>query len=937
MSTNETKQVQDVEVFIGARNLKDQIGLIMPTYDLMLEHIETIRQAATKTKVKENCDDTEIELEYSREINNTIGVFGARGTGKSSAIHTVRAYLNDRVRRDLNVILPIIEPDNFGQNTKIMGSIIGLLEQKVNKLLNKIEKKTTREDKEEKLSEFFNNCVYRQNNPLRSKMNELIEYHLYTESEYRTLLTQNYADLATHIRKSSRMLIPDIEFKRKLHMLVNELIKTQKAFGSSKLDEEILIFIFIDDIDLKTIKTRELIESILQYANHPNIVTVLSGDYDIFAESLTTALLQDENLQQSNLRPGMRFRDGGLESLEGRELSQEEEERNPTILQRKWNLSHEYLKKLIPPARRHQLVNWNNNTIPLFSFGDLKFMTQLSQLMGDDSLFSYEVQFSEGKQSVERPIKSSYVIFDKKPRGLVNVYYHVHQINKLKASAEYQQLPTAEQQQKLFQSVKALIDTIIMSSTHLAAKQREFMDQIFRWGDQAQSTFIEYGKVQSDNRLPVLILGELIRSLLEDVRYSESEYQTMKQQVFEEMGKHKADVPISDQNINRYQGYYLYYVVLGITAHSKLQSGFLLLDELFSQNAQNEEDIYYTKQAFSPKAIEKERIVFMSIVHVMRQNKTLISDLFSKGYYEENMDVKRSLNFLQELSSTSSQFDFVEKLFHELISGEEQIVKLVEELKKVPLCSIDNEVYHTIIVNTLSKIMLTDSLKENFTSNKDYRALQKINQSKDGEKYSSKTVGQLLQRIYKKIKGYLATQLVNSEIDSLRLSPKFYRGYDAFMNEVRDGENTIYRRVRGVVGRITQYRHKDKLSIDDYKEIFSEVKKLSQNSYVWFGRVEATHFLATLKNEVSFDLDVLFTESSEYPYPHLIREISFYLQEANPAIQQDQQYQEAKRLMRKELEQALEAVKYGVSQELEQLGQSLEDIEPSGDEYDQEN
>src|SRR3546814_6504910 len=42
---------------------------------------------------------------------------------------------------------------------------------------------------------------------------------------------------------------------------------------------------------------------------------------------------------------------------------------NKTILERKRELSHEYLKKIIPPARRHQLVNWNLETIPQFAFG----------------------------------------------------------------------------------------------------------------------------------------------------------------------------------------------------------------------------------------------------------------------------------------------------------------------------------------------------------------------------------------------------------------------------------------------------------------------------------------------------------------------------------------------------------------------------------------
>lgn len=302
----------DEQVFIGARSLeKGQIYKIMPTYDSLLSHIEQIRDSAASSRNHTS--------KGKKDINNTIGIFGERGTGKTSALYTVEAHLLEEKRWKQNIVLPLIEPDNFGENTKIMGSIVGLLEKKATELLSQFEKNNASINPE--LKDFYNNCILKQHNELRQKIDELIEYHLYTENEYRKMLTQHYDDLAAHIKKSSRLLIPDIEFKKRLNACIDTLCVTQKQLY--ELEQEVLLFIFIDDIDLKTSKYRELVSSLLQYTDHPNVVTILSGDYDIFSESLTLMLLADEKL-------------GNL----GLTVDHQE-----SILVKKEILSHEYLKK----------------------------------------------------------------------------------------------------------------------------------------------------------------------------------------------------------------------------------------------------------------------------------------------------------------------------------------------------------------------------------------------------------------------------------------------------------------------------------------------------------------------------------------------------------------------------------------------------------------
>ena len=113
------------------------------------------------------------------------------------------------------------------------------------------------------------------------------------------------------ISKILPLVNPDIEFKERLHGLITCLVKNQRILLQTSQDNEKVepLFFFIDDIDLKMTRSRELLEAVLQYSNHPNVVTVLSGDYEILQESVMLALIRDEQLHFSNLRPISKLND----------------------------------------------------------------------------------------------------------------------------------------------------------------------------------------------------------------------------------------------------------------------------------------------------------------------------------------------------------------------------------------------------------------------------------------------------------------------------------------------------------------------------------------------------------------------------------------------------------------------------------------------------
>ncbi|OAB44471.1 hypothetical protein [Paenibacillus glacialis] len=921
------EKLKKLEVFIGARALQKQIHLILPTYNLLIEQIDLIRTSAGRPKA-----------EYKQETNHTIGIFGARGTGKTSALYTIIQALegnksDEQSKTNLtNIILPIIEPDNFGDNTKIMGSIVGLLKGAVEDQLKLIKQLDNKNKDKEGFSEYFNQYVFRENNPLREKINELIEYHLYTESEYRTLLIHNYDDAATHIKKSSSLLIPDIQFKEKLTAVIDLLVDQQKKMNVT--DKPVLVFIFIDDIDLKTTKCRELVDSILQYANHPHVVTILSGDYEILKESLTLALINDEYLQNIQLGSGYQINE------------------NQTIAERKMGLAHEYLKKILPPARRHQVVSWNNTSIPNFSFEDITLSSQLDELMGGDNIFTDTKTDSDELQ----PIRASYSIFDKTPRGLVNVYYHVHQINLMKQEETFKSMEIKEQNESLFKSVKSLIDTIILSSSELVERQRHFLDNLLLWGSNAENTQINYTRFDTDIDLSnktrwavknideakkreraikeskrldesifsFFIIVELLKELIPEVRCDETERIKVRNILLKNrcLGPEDSNNLVTDPINNR-----LYDVAVGVVSNTDLRTALLFLEHL---GASKWESYYYEPDDKKEHKYEKDQFMFLTIATLIREkkNESVLKQWYYTSYSERSKTASNILSFLEEISETASEYELKERTFSSLLN------RFDNEAKK-RADDPNRELVTRLLINTLIKLdhsfdklrIIEEDVKK-VEGSKDYRQYQVMKAINENEEKRTIVTDRHKANIDKLIQnlGETIFMRMNSKYPSyvVRTKSSFSEKVKLFFMGEAGWSNTRYRQlkeeVRGSLD-LDSNNIKDN-NFETYTNIFKKVRGLSQNYLVWYGRKEALTFLTVLKQEVFFD-PTIFTHAEIL----LIRELNIYLNTVNTTVIQDKLYENSKDEMKKKLSRASDETQAEVEADLEQIALTLSDDE----------
>lgn len=893
------------EVFIGARNLEDQIAMILPTFDLLMDQIEQIRATAKLENVKAN--DNSKYTQYKKDINNTIGIFGARGTGKTSVLYTTINKLRGNIdnsqmisSKSENIILPIIEPDQFGDNTKIIGSIVGLLKNVVEEQLIEIERDHNKDDED-----YFNKCVYKLNNPLKKSLNELIEYHMYTATEYRNLLINNYDDMATHIKKSANLLIPDIEFKQKLHKLITILIEKKrdslkKSKNSADTTLEPLIFLFIDDIDLKTNKVRELVEALLQYANHPNIVTVLSGDYNILQESLMLTLIQDEKLQENNLSSEFKINN------------------SQNIRERKKELAHEYLKKIIPSSRRHQLVKWGSQAIPYFSFGQETLFNQLDSLLHSKNIFNYY----DKEKNKNSPLHENYQIFDNTPRGIVNVYYHIHEIN---SNYPNKKILDESDREKLFNSMKLLINTFIMSSSILIEKQDYILNEFIIWNNYSHNTFINYSKIIENTNdgafFEIMLLGELVKDVVEYIEFDSNEFVKAKINLFYKLFDIESEY--IDFKANSLD------IVKTLIEYTDFRT-LSLFKEFLSQFS----TIKYSENIL----FQQEKKIILAISKLVEEHNQ--PDLFKQLYQlqdnQKNTIIDKFFRFLQFVSARTEKSKEIIEIYAPYFSFIRNSSNLLDQLYINMFIYItelsDNDIEKQYfgdskkILNRNKKLKLKDTLK--LIKRKQISILTlKENQKNIMEamiKLTAKDISNLINR-------YNEENMTIKAIEDSVVK----KGILEFLNGTNGGEFTNYSKTKEFV--------KKELSINDgyfelkyksYAKILDSINKLRNNIFNWYGKQEASDLLAIFQQQLYLNPHFL-----EYEDIYIINNLYNYLYFEKNTSTENQSYNLVKDDLRDKMSKSFNEVKKIKLNDLDDLGLSLIDDELFGlseeeEEYD---
>lgn len=216
----------------------------------IIERIETVKTNGNKKS--DNIINTPITY-------NSILISGPRGAGKTSFLFSLRNNLKENT--DIE-ILDFLDPTLIEEKAHIFFTIISLIKSKV----------------EEKFNEIGNDndfLIYSKKSWYEN-LNKLARGLPLIDGACSK--TPDFWDDATHILNKA---LDDVNSSFELRKNFEDFLKL-----SLKILNKKVFLLFIDDVDTKFDKSWSLLETIRKYLSTKYIITILTGDFDLFSMSI---------------------------------------------------------------------------------------------------------------------------------------------------------------------------------------------------------------------------------------------------------------------------------------------------------------------------------------------------------------------------------------------------------------------------------------------------------------------------------------------------------------------------------------------------------------------------------------------------------------------------------------------------------------------------
>lgn len=567
----------DNNMKIGSRRLTDkELKVLLKDYKNIYEQIDSIRDNAWELKNKIENDEyyrkiVKEEPEFIKHHNNVFSILGTRGSGKSSILISIKyTIMNQIIKRkkgtkntleydskgqkksynieSYDTVLPIIAPQDMDEDSESLGWIIGFFEKEVEK-----SEKLFIEDR--RIFDYQNeNCNLCSNkrintNPLKEAYNVVKEAYFKRKKDYKNRLMDVNSD-SDYIDLKGETLCQDVSLAKKFKGFIDEFVKYKSVVAKRKYNESVkepLVFIFFDDVDISTKKCIDVLETIIRYLAHSNIVTFVSGNYKTFEETITLRYLEQDGLLDKEL-------------LEINFTNSTNDLKNNAMRIRK-KLTYDYLKKVLSPALRYHLTKIKDEDKYNFAYrivedeneekiSEKDDGVQLYKLIEEafglpnDNFMKYELVYPTGDKKYE-VMNKFFMPFDNKPRGLINIYYYLNSMwDKVKSDIEKEK-NTSNEEEILKEILKKIwteselnkfLTIIITSNSRLDIYRKTIKDviKIKKNYDGEIDVDVDYFKicegekfkttiVDENTRLQVLILGLFFDGLISNLNNKKSD------------------------------------------------------------------------------------------------------------------------------------------------------------------------------------------------------------------------------------------------------------------------------------------------------------------------------------------------------------------------------------------------------------------------------
>lgn len=253
--------------------------------DRIQKNIKNIREEAGI--YDSNTKNSGLEKQIKKMPTNFISILGERGSGKTSLVLTLIEELD---KFDGNIILPIIDPSMFNVTDNALGWIIYSFEDEINKLGKGINQQYYCDD-DMKI--------------LKNKYNKLKEDYIESRKFYREGIAGLSEGNYEYKKINEEIIFSDMKLFKHFYNFIDVFIKAikNKKVLMHKPGENIdnfqpLIFITFDDVDISPERGPEILNTVLNYLKHPNIVVFILGKEDTFREELFFDLWNKERIPE---------------------------------------------------------------------------------------------------------------------------------------------------------------------------------------------------------------------------------------------------------------------------------------------------------------------------------------------------------------------------------------------------------------------------------------------------------------------------------------------------------------------------------------------------------------------------------------------------------------------------------------------------------------
>lgn len=336
---------------VGIRILsKIQLENILPMYENLLWKIEKCREEAKK----ENGNGKRKHYQYNYMYDNVFSIMGQRGSGKTSVAFTLQNELDcEKYKEKGDIVLPLIIPEVIPENCTVLGWLLAIVKEEMEKLEEDIYKLETAKGGET----FWSECrikSFTNQETILVKLERLYEclfagnYNPQSESSYyrvvgnSVLQAQQYYEFTKNIAKLWDEWIERIQYYMKL---------------KGKGDSCPLIYFIFDDVDLAPEKIEEILSVIIKYLSHPNIIVITTADERLFLEVIENKLNKNIGDLPADLSKYLKRNSENVNN--GFWFREDEKEDYFSDNDIKAKTARMYLGKVLPPSTRYYLNSFN--------------------------------------------------------------------------------------------------------------------------------------------------------------------------------------------------------------------------------------------------------------------------------------------------------------------------------------------------------------------------------------------------------------------------------------------------------------------------------------------------------------------------------------------------------------------------------------------------